>query len=110
VNKRLVAHELRSTLPLVAAAVVLPCWVAYELRVGEPMVDIRTASRRPVLLTNITLLLVGFALYCNNLSSTSLLQLPKETGFGFGLSIGAAGWRWFQPDWPRWQWLRPAQG
>jgi len=74
-----------------AAAVVLAIWVPYELRVPVPMVDLRVSSRRPVLLTNIAGLFVGFAAYANTLSTTQQLQLPEITGFGFGLSAATAG-------------------
>ena len=73
------------------ALVVLVVWVPFELRVSQPMVDIRTSTRRPVLLTNIASVLVGFAMFGNLLATTQQLQLPVSTGFGFGLSVVAAG-------------------
>jgi MFS family permease len=73
------------------ALVVLVVWVPFELRVSQPMVDIRTSTRRPVLLTNIASLLVGFAMFGNLLATTQQLQLPVSTGYGFGLSVVAAG-------------------
>ncbi|MEU5693081.1 MFS transporter [Actinosynnema sp. NPDC020468] len=63
----------------------------WELRVGNPLVDLRTSARRPVLLTNVASLLAGFAMYANLLVSTQELQLPTATGVGFGLSPTAAG-------------------
>ena len=73
------------------AVVVLVVWVPYELRVSQPMVDIRTSTRRPVLLTNIASVLVGFAMFGNLLATTQQLQLPVSTGYGFGLTVVAAG-------------------
>jgi MFS family permease len=73
------------------ALVVLVVWVPFELRVSQPMVDIRTSTRRPVLLTNIASLLVGFAMFGNLLATTQQLQLPVSTGFGFGLTVVVAG-------------------
>ncbi|WP_394940240.1 MFS transporter [Psychromicrobium sp. YIM B11713] len=75
----------------VTAAVFLAAWVPYELRVSQPMVDLRTSARRPVLLTNIASLLVGFSMYANMLATTQLLQLPEGSGFGFGLAVTVAG-------------------
>jgi MFS family permease len=49
----------RTLVLLVLAAVMLAMWVPVELRVGQPLVDLRTSSRRPVLLTNIASVLVG---------------------------------------------------
>lgn len=76
---------------LVLALVLLAAWVPWELRTRTPMVDLRTAARRPVMLTNLTSLLVGFSMYGNMLTTTQLLQLPEATGFGFGMSVLGAG-------------------
>lgn len=76
---------------LLIAVVVLAVWFPWELRSGHPLVDIRTSSRRPVLVTNIASVLVGFAMYGNMLSTTQLLQIPKSAGYGFGLSVVEAG-------------------
>src|SRR4051812_34571168 len=65
----------------------LAAWFPYELRVGQPLVDLRTSGRRPVLLTNISSLLAGFAMFANLLLTTQQLQLPEATGYGFGLAV-----------------------
>jgi MFS family permease len=75
----------------IATAVSLAIWFPYELRVSQPMVDLRTSARRPVLLTNIASILVGFSMYANMLSTTQQLQLPNVGGYGFGLSVVVAG-------------------
>lgn len=74
-----------------AAVVLLVIWFPLELRQGEPLVDLRTSARRPVLLTNAATVLVGFSMYANMLVTTQQLQLSKETGYGFGLSVLVAG-------------------
>ncbi|MDQ6752430.1 MAG: MFS transporter [Actinomycetota bacterium] len=73
------------------AAVALAVWFPFELRVSQPMVDLRTSARRPVLLTNMASILVGFSMYANMLSTTQQLQMPKISGYGFGLSVVVAG-------------------
>ncbi|NMM83259.1 MFS transporter [Rhodococcus sp. SRB_17] len=70
---------------------VLALWFPYELRVTQPMVDLRTSAKRPVLLTNLASALVGFSMYANNLSTTQQLQMPKISGYGFELGVMAAG-------------------
>ena len=75
----------------ISAAVLLVIWVPFELRVGSPLVDIRTSARKSVLLTNVASVMVGFAMYCNNLATTQQLQMPKISGYGFQLSVIAAG-------------------
>lgn len=77
--------------PIAIGLVLLLAWFPAELRVNHPIVDLRTAARRPVLLTNIASLFVGIAMFVNMLVTTQLLQQPEVTGFGFGLSIFATG-------------------
>lgn len=73
------------------AAILLAAWVPYELKVSQPMVDLRTSGRRPVLMTNLASLLIGFAMFANMLLTTQQLQLPTATGYGFGLNVITAG-------------------
>ena len=75
----------------VLCALTLAAWFPYELRVGQPLVDLRTSGRRPVLLTNISSLLAGFAMFANLLLTTQQLQIPTATGYGFGLAVTLAG-------------------
>ncbi|MFT4288609.1 MFS transporter [Nocardioides sp.] len=77
--------------------VLLGCWVPLELHTPRPLVDLRVASRRPVLLANAASLLVGFAMFANMLVTTQLLQAPKETGFGLGLDALQTG-LWMVPN------------
>ena len=79
-----------TALLLVATAVLFAVWFPYSLRVSQPLVDLRTSARRPVLLTNLASILVGFALMANILVSTQQLQLPPVAG-GYGLGAVAAG-------------------
>ena len=74
-----------------AAAILLAVWVPYELKVRQPMVDLRTSVRRPVVLTNLASLLIGFAMFANMLLTTQQLQLPAVTGYGFELDVITAG-------------------
>jgi MFS family permease len=74
-----------------AAIALFGAWVPYELGAGQPLVDIRTSAQRSVLLTNGASLMVGLSMYCNQLSTTQLLQMPGITGYGFHLSVINAG-------------------
>lgn len=76
---------------LVGAGLVLAAWVPWELRTGQPLVDIRTSMRRTVLLTNAASVLIGFAMFANFLTSAQQVQMPADTGYGFGLSVVATG-------------------
>ncbi|WP_237707536.1 MFS transporter [Serinicoccus profundi] len=61
---------------LVGAGLVLAAWVPWELRTGQPLVDIRTSMRRTVLLTNAASVLIGFAMFANFLTSAQQVQMP----------------------------------
>jgi MFS family permease len=78
------------------AALLLPLWGRYQLRTFDPLVDLRVSARRPVLLTNLSAVLIGFALYASALLFPQLLQAPVATGQGFGLSMVGAG-LWLAP-------------
>ena len=81
----------RIILLFLAAALLLALWIPYELRVHRPIVDLRTSTRRPVLMTNLASLLIGLANFANMLLTTQQLQLPAATGYGLELSAGVAG-------------------
>jgi len=76
---------------MVGGVVVLAGWVAFELRVHEPLVEMRVLRRRPVLLTNLVGLLVGFAMFSSFLLVPLFVQAPEATGYGFGASVTEAG-------------------
>ncbi|KHL17114.1 UNVERIFIED_CONTAM: hypothetical protein LK11_13685 [Mumia flava] len=78
------------------AVVVLVAWIPVELRVPNPLVDVRVAARPAVLLVNLAALLTGMTLFLNMLVTTQLLQLPTETGFGLGLDTLHSG-LWMAP-------------
>lgn len=75
------------TLGLFAAAL----FGAVQLRRAAPVVDLRLAAERPMLLTNLASLLIGFTLFVNFLGTTAVLQAPLEGGHGFGLGAADAG-------------------
>lgn len=86
-----------TTLGLLAAAViVLLVWGWWELRISDPLVDLRVTARPQVLMTNAASILVGFAMYAQSLVVPQLLQLPEATGYGLGQSMLAMG-LWMAP-------------
>lgn len=86
------------TLGLAAVGVaILAVWVPVELRTPRPLVDVRVASRRAVLLVNIASVFAGFAMYTNMLVSMQVLQMPSSTGYGLGIDILHAG-LWMVPN------------
>jgi EmrB/QacA subfamily drug resistance transporter len=66
-------------------------WVWVETKVAQPLVDMRVLRRRPVLMTNITAVLVGFSMFASFLLIPQLAQTPERFGYGFGASVTGAG-------------------
>ncbi len=80
------------TLGLIAAGVVvLVLFGAFERRTPQPLVDMRTFARRPVLTTNISTVLIGSAMISTFVLVPQLAQLPAGGTVGFGLSATEAG-------------------
>jgi EmrB/QacA subfamily drug resistance transporter len=80
------------TVGLIAAGVVvLVLWVALELRTAAPLADIAALRRAPVLMTNITTMLVGFGMFGSFILIPMLAQAPVSTGYGFGVDATRAG-------------------
>lgn len=81
------------------AAALLVAWVFTELRVAEPMVDIRMLALRPVLFANLTALIAGFALFGSWVLIPNFVEVPRGlpagvarlTDYGFGATTSEAG-------------------
>jgi EmrB/QacA subfamily drug resistance transporter len=76
---------------IVASGLLLFGWIWTELRVEEPMVDMRMMSQRPVLLTNLTALIAGFAMLSSFALVPQFVSTPESSGYGFGASATIAG-------------------
>jgi EmrB/QacA subfamily drug resistance transporter len=66
-------------------------WGWMETKIDQPLVDMRVLRRRPVLMTNITAVLVGFSMFASFLLIPQLAQTPRNVGYGFGVSVTGAG-------------------
>src|SRR5919201_747575 len=74
------------------AAVLLGAWCLAELRVPEPMVDMRMMASRQVLFTNVTALIAGFAMFGSWVLIPNFVESPTEiVHYGFGASATVAG-------------------
>jgi EmrB/QacA subfamily drug resistance transporter len=84
---------------LTGAAVQLVAWGLVELRVDEPLVDMRMLARRPVLVANTTGLISGFAMFGSFVLVPNLVEAPgglpddvaRLVDYGFGASTTQAG-------------------
>ncbi len=73
------------------AAIVLAAWVAYELRVEQPLVDLRQLRHRTVLSADVTALLAGMGLYMLLSMIIRYVQTPTSISYGLGASVVVAG-------------------
>jgi predicted MFS family arabinose efflux permease len=73
------------------SAVVLALWAVHQLRVRQPLVDLRTSSRPVVLLTNTATVFVGVGMFASFMLTPLTLQASTATGHGFGVSVMVAG-------------------
>ncbi len=80
------------------AAVMAAVWVRTELKVREPLVDMKMFVHRPVLMANLAGVLVGFGMFANFLGVSYLVQMPQAlTGYGFDASILRASVQFLLP-------------
>lgn len=76
---------------LILGAVALAAFVLVELRVEEPLIDVRLFSIRGVWTAHVVALILGFAMFGTFVLVPTLLQLPTVLGYGFGKSVSEAG-------------------
>ena len=74
------------------AAVLAAAWVAVELRVPVPMIDMHMMRRRGVWTSNVVAGCVGFGMFASFGFLPQLLQTPPEAGYGFGATISESGY------------------
>src|SRR5690606_10023134 len=80
-----------TVLSAIGGMVTLLLWLPLALRVRNPLIDVRVATRPAVLAVNIAAVLTGFGMFANILVTSQLLQLPTITGFGLGLDMVTTG-------------------
>ncbi|WP_182066516.1 MFS transporter [Curtobacterium sp. ME12] len=76
---------------LIASAALFVALGFWELRHRDPLVDLRSLGRRPILLTNIASLFIGFALFASLIGTATYVQAPEASGYGFGSTTLVAG-------------------
>jgi EmrB/QacA subfamily drug resistance transporter len=77
----------------------LAAWLLVELRIEEPMVDVRMLARRTVLLTNLISLITGFSMYSAFVLVPNFAETPSRlpaavanlVHYGFGASATQVG-------------------
>jgi EmrB/QacA subfamily drug resistance transporter len=80
------------TIGLIAGGIALGVlWVRLELRVTQPLIDMRMMRLPAVWTTNLVALLFGAGLYSALGFLPEFLQTPASAGYGFGASATASG-------------------
>src|SRR5262249_11151535 len=75
----------------VAAAVLLVVWVVVEMRIREPLVDMKMMRLRGVWTTNLAAFVFGWGMYSSFVLIPEFVEQSKATGYGFGASVTQAG-------------------
>ncbi|MDT5028661.1 MAG: hypothetical protein QOE61_5087, partial [Micromonosporaceae bacterium] len=83
--------ETKTVSLLVLGVVALIVFVVVELRVREPLIDMRLMANRGVWATDLVALVLGFAMFGTFVLVPTLLELPAATGYGFGKTVSEAG-------------------
>lgn len=81
----------RVSILLVASVLLIALFGWTQLRIKDPLVDLRALRRRPIVLTNLASILFGFALFASFLGTASFVEAPEASGYGFGSSLLVGG-------------------
>ena len=76
-----------SLVVMVASGLSLVLWIRHELRVADPLVDLRQIRNRSVLTADISGFLMCVAMYLFIPIILEFVQVPAADGFGFGASV-----------------------
>ena len=81
------------------AVVMAAVWVLVELKVANPLVDMRMFMHRQVAFTNVAGLFVGFASFTSFIGISYFVQVPKAlAGYGFTASVLRASVEYLLPS------------
>jgi EmrB/QacA subfamily drug resistance transporter len=76
---------------LILGGIALIAFTLVELRVKDPLIDVRLFKHRGVWTAHVVALFFGFVMFGTFVLVPTLLQLPKILGYGFGESVSNAG-------------------
>jgi predicted MFS family arabinose efflux permease len=83
--------SLRTLIILGTVASVLAYWIVHELRVEDPLVDLRQVRHRMVMMADVAGFLICVAMYLFLPVVVEFVQVPSSSGYGFGRSIAISG-------------------
>ena len=83
--------SLRSLALIAFSLVMAGAWVGYELRITDPLIDVRQVRNRSVLTADTSAFLIAVAMYLFLPIIVEFVQIPTSSGYGFGASILTSG-------------------
>jgi MFS family permease len=75
----------------VFSLVMVGLWIAHELKVTDPLIDVRQVRNRSVLTADASAFLIAIAMYLFLPIVIEFVQIPVASGYGFGTSILVSG-------------------
>ena len=83
--------SLRSLLIIAFSAGMVWLWIVHELKVTDPLIDVRQVRNRSVLTADVSALLIAIAMYLFLPIVIEFVQIPVASGYGFASSILVSG-------------------
>ena len=83
--------SLWSLVIITFSALMVALWIAHELKVADPLIDVRQVRNRSVLTADVSAFLIGVAMYLFLPIVIEFVQIPTAIGYGFGSSILVSG-------------------
>ena len=83
--------SLRSLALFALSVVMVGLWIAHELKVTDPLIDVRQVRNRSVLTADASAFLIAVAMYLFLPIIIEFVQIPVASGYGFGTSILVSG-------------------
>ena len=66
-------------------------WLRHELRVADPLIDVRQVRNRQVLTADVSGFMIAVAMYLFLPVIVEFVQVPGSSGYGFGASVVVSG-------------------
>jgi MFS family permease len=83
--------SLRSLALFAFSVLMVGLWITHELKVADPLIDVRQVRNRSVLTADASAFLIAVAMYLFLPIIIEFVQIPVASGYGFGTSILVSG-------------------
>jgi MFS family permease len=83
--------SLRSLGLVIVCLALVGLWINHELKITDPLIDIRQMRNRSVLTADVSAFLIAVAMYLFLPIIIEFVQIPVASGYGFGASILVSG-------------------